>query len=178
MKLNKWLICCIAIFLLAAGCSPEKPKTLQIGDQAPDFTVRDLNDNRISLSDYAGHPVVLRFWSTDCDYCKIDTPIFNHYFNKYKQDGLKVVYINSTADEETVRAFVEALDIQFPVVIDKDAAIAANYKVRLVPQTIIIGPDQRILSAILGGVGEAELKKHVGPFLGNGKNSSASPKRN
>ena len=161
----KRLISGLMFFLLATGCAPEKPSTLKIGDKAPDFTVRDLENNVISLAGYEGDPVVLRFWSTDCDYCKVDTPIFNYYFNKYKQAGLKVIYINSTADEETVRDFVEALDVQFPVVIDKGAMIATSYKVRLVPQTIIISPDQTILAAILGGVGEAELKNVLGPYL-------------
>jgi hypothetical protein len=34
------------------------------------------------------------------------------------------------------------------------------------PQTIIIGPDHRILAAILGGVSEAELKSLLGGYLG------------
>ena len=159
------LLLCFSVLVWATGCAPEKTQTLKIGDKAPDFTVQDLENNTISLSDYTGYPVVLRFWSTDCEYCKVDTPIFNFYFNKYKKDGLKVVYINSIADEETVRNFVGALEIDFPVVIDKDAMIAKSYRVRIVPQTIIISPDQTILAAILGGVGEAQLKEFLGPYL-------------
>ena len=174
MKIFKWSLFCLLILALTAGCSSE-PKRLKIGDKAPGFTTRDLDKNVISLDDYKGSPVVLRFWSTDCQFCKVDTPIFNYYFNKYKKEGLKVVYINSTADEETVRNFVDALDVQFPVVLDKDAAIATSYQVRVVPQTIIIGPDQTILAAILGGVDEAELKKVLGPYLPQTARGEANP---
>ncbi len=165
MKLMKWSLYCLLVLLLTAGCTSDKAKKLKIGDKAPGFTAHDLENNVISLEDYKGNPVVLRFWSTDCEFCKVDTPIFNHYFNKYKNDGLKVLYINSTSDEETVRNFVETLEVEFPVILDKDASIAASYQVRVVPQTIIIGPDQIILAAILGGVGEAELKNILGPYL-------------
>lgn len=37
--------------------------TLQPGDQAPDFTVRDsTGEGEISLADFAGQPVVLSFY--------------------------------------------------------------------------------------------------------------------
>ena len=37
--------------------------TLRVGDQAPDFTVKDgTGKGEISLSDFAGKPVVLSFY--------------------------------------------------------------------------------------------------------------------
>ena len=32
------------------------------GEQAPDFTLRDINNQEVSLSDYRGKVVVLDFW--------------------------------------------------------------------------------------------------------------------
>lgn len=165
MRLLKKNIYPLLLLLLISGCSQEKSITLKIGDKAPLFSVQDIENNNVSMDNYAGNPVVLRFWSTDCKYCRADTPIFNEYFNKYKKDGLKVVYINNSADIATVRDFVEDLEIPFPVVLDADGKITASYNVKLVPQTIIISPEQKILAAILGGVSEAELKNLIGPYL-------------
>jgi peroxiredoxin len=120
----------------------------------------------VSLAGYQGQPVILRFWSTDCKFCRADTPIFNQYFEKYKEAGLRVVYVNRHSDEATVRQFVADLEIGFPVLIDKDGTISARYNIKVEPQTIIISPDHRILAAILGGVSEAELKSLLGGYLG------------
>ena len=64
-----------------------------------------------------------------------------------------------------VKAFTEDLEIVFPVALDRDGKMAADYQVRMVPQTVFISPDQKIITAILGGVGEAELDELVGKYL-------------
>lgn len=148
------------------GCSSDNSATtIKIGDHAPDFTATDLTGNIFTLSAAKGKPVVLRFWSTDCKYCRADTPIFNNYFNRYREHGLIVVYINRGADEAMVRGFVDDLDIPFPVIIDSDGAIARKYNIRLDPQTIVITPEQKIIAAILGGVGEEEFQALLGGYF-------------
>ena len=167
--LSALLLC--SLLLVHAACSggDSSAKKLAIGDQAPDFSGTDLNGQPVSLSEYQGKPVILRFWSTDCKFCRADTPIFNQYFEKYKEAGLRVVYINRRSEEATVRQFVADLEIGFPVLIDKDGTISKRYSIKVEPQTIIISPDHRILAAILGGVSEPELKSILGGFIG--KNS-------
>lgn len=156
----------LVLVLLGAGCGGSKPdKPLKLGDQAPPFTVKDLAGQTISLAAWQGKPVILRFWSTDCKYCRADTPIFNAYFDKYRERGLQVVYISRNPDEKTVRDFVADLDIRFPVVIDTKGELAALYHVKVDPQTIVIDPQQKIVAAILGGVSEAELQKLLGAYL-------------
>ncbi|MBU2538268.1 MAG: redoxin domain-containing protein [Proteobacteria bacterium] len=170
-KIIPVLLFCTVLCVLAA-CSGENQaaKKLQIGDPAPEFSGTDLSGQPVSLAGYQGKPVVLRFWSTDCKFCRADTPIFNQYFEKYKDAGLRVVYVNRHSDEATVHQFVDDLDIVFPVLIDKDGMISARYNIKLEPQTIIISPDHKILAAILGGVSEAELKNLLGEYLDKNTN--------
>jgi peroxiredoxin len=160
-----------ALFLVLAtlfmnGCGTEKQKKLSIGDKAPDFTVKSLDGEIIKLSEWLGKPVILRFWSTECKYCRADTPAFNHYFERYKDKGLRVVYVN-TEEESTaiVKEFVKDLEIPFPVVMEGGREMGLLYNVKIVPQTIIIDPEGVILTAILGAVGEAELQELVGRYL-------------
>lgn len=158
----------LTVILLTAcmGCSSDRSvKTLRIGDPAPDFIATDLDGNSFTLSAFKGKPVVLRFWSTDCKYCRADTPIFNAYFNRYKERGLVVAYINRGSDEAMVRGFVDDLDIPFPVIIDADGAVARKYNIRLDPQTIVISPEQTIMAAILGGVSEEEFQALLGGYF-------------
>jgi peroxiredoxin len=155
----------VSTFFLSA-CGGEGKKVLAVGDKAPDFSAVSLLGGNVQLSEWQGKPVVLRFWSTDCKYCRADTPIFNYYFDKYKKKGLRVVYVNTGQEStELVKAFVADLDIAFPVIKEGGQAIATQYNVKIVPQTIFISPDGVILTAILGGVGEAEFKEILGDYL-------------
>lgn len=160
-----FLLCTVLLVLTACSGGDQAAKKLKIGDPAPAFSGTDLSGQPVSLTGYQGQPVILRFWSTDCKFCRADTPIFNQYFEKYKEAGLRVVYINRNSDEATVRQFVADLEIGFPVLMDKDGTISKRYNIKVEPQTIIISPDHRILAAILGGVSEAELKNLLGGYL-------------
>ena len=158
------LVLVATLFLTA--CGGEGEKALAVGDMAPEFTAVGLQGEKIQLSEWKGSPVVLRFWSTDCKYCRADTPIFNYYFENYKEKGLRVVYVNTGEESMAlVKEFVADLDISFPVIKEGGQEIATQYNVKIVPQTIFISPDGIILTAILGGVGEAEFEEILGKYL-------------
>ena len=154
------------LFFFVAGCSSGDSSRLKIGDQAPGYTITDLHGEIISSAGWNGFPVILRFWDTECKYCRADTPIVNRFFDHYQKRGLKVLYVAmATETIKGVKAFTEDLEIVFPVALDRDGKMAADYQVRMVPQTVFISPDQKIITAILGGVGEAELDELVGKYL-------------
>lgn len=160
------LILLACILVSTAGCGQDKPERLKIGDRAPEFSITDLKGNQISSKEWRGHPIILRFWDTECKYCRADTPIINSYFDTYQQRGLKVLYV-ATGNEtvERVQTFINDLDITFSVALDADTRLATDYQVRIVPQTIFISPEQRIITAVLGGLGNAELDELLGGYL-------------
>ena len=156
----------LVLLIGAAGCSTEDSTRLKIGDRAPDYSVTDLHGDVVSSAGWKGFPVILRFWDTECKYCRADTPIVNRYFDQYQERGLRVLYIAmATETIDSVESFITDLEIVFPVALDRDGKLAADYQVRMVPQTIFISPDQKIITAILGGVGEAEIEELVGKYL-------------
>ncbi|MGA7276690.1 MAG: TlpA disulfide reductase family protein [Desulfocapsaceae bacterium] len=158
------LACCFVMAL--AGCNSPDSKRLKIGDNAPDFAITDLQGREYSLDAWQGFPVILRFWDTECKFCRADTPIFNRYFDQYQERGLKVLYVaTSNETRQRVERYITDLDIGFPVALDMDGRMAADYQVTIVPQTIFISPDQTIITAVLGGVSAAELEEIIGSFL-------------
>lgn len=158
----------IAIFfalVLLAACSGSGVKKLKVGDPVPVFSAEDIDGDLVSLSALKGNPVILRFWSTDCKYCRADTPVFNDYYNRYKDKGLRIYYINTSQSENEVRQFIADLAVVFPVILDSGGGIAKSYNVKIQPMTIIISPEQTMLAAILGGVSRAELDDLVAKYL-------------
>ena len=165
MRTIVYILLLLSVFV--ASCSTEEViKEIEIGDTAPNFALKDTDGKIVILSDFVNHPVVLRFFETDCRFCRADTPIINVYFEKYKDKGLQVFYVAAYHEtKEKVTDFMETLNVPFPVILDKDAKLADLYNVLLYPQTIIITPEQKIKAIIPGGVGEAELDEMVGPYL-------------
>lgn len=163
------IFCLLLPVLLAClllSCSQEKKQLLAIGDPAPGFTVTDLDGKEFTLSDYKGSPVIIRFFLTDCKFCRADTPVFNDYHARYGSRGLKIIYIDTLGvDKGALDASRKELDIAFPVASDEGGVISTSYTVKALPQTIILDPQHKIIAAILGGVSEAELHGLLSPFL-------------
>ncbi len=159
-------LCILALSLLANGCSDSSAKKLKLGDRAPDFSAVGLDGSQIRLADFKGGPIVLRFFLTDCPYCKADTPIFIDILNKYQERGLNMVYINTNAaNVSEVQTFVDDLAIPFPVIHDQAGAIATQYQIKTQPFALIISPEQKITGALLGGVSAEELEEMLAPFF-------------
>lgn len=162
---RRWLV--MLFCLILAGCSPqEAPKGLQLGDPAPDFAAKGLDDRVIVLSSLRGGPVILRFFESSCRFCQADTPAFKEFYHKYRDRGLQVIYVGSFYEKrENLQKFAADMQIDFPIVMDAEAKLADLYDIRAYPQTLFISPDQKILAAMLGGVGKAELQEILGKYL-------------
>lgn len=153
------------LLLALSACGPEKRDTLQFGGPAPVFETVALDGAPIRLTAMKGAPVILRFFVSNCKYCRADTKIFNDYYKKYGSAGLKIVYISSDSEVAGLTKFVEELGIVFPVVHDPKQRVAELYHVKVVPQTIILDPDHLVIGAILGGVSATELDDLLLKFL-------------
>ncbi len=156
----------LTVLCLLAACSRESAPPLKVGDPAPAFTATDMEGRTIASSQFAGHPAILRFFLIDCKFCKADTPVLNELYTRYHDAGLQVVYVETLGvPDDDIRRFVHDLDIRFPVVRDRGAAIAARYNVKSLPLTVVIDPQGKIIGAILGGISRAELTGLLAPWL-------------
>ena len=168
MKIARFIctLCTIAVALLLHSCSGGSTKPIRVGDALAPFTGTDLNGKTFSLASHKGKPVLVRFFLLNCPYCKADTPVFNMFYDKYRQKGLEIVYINNNgSNAEEVKGFVAELKIDFPVIFDPEGKIAQKYNVRVQPLTLVLSPEHKLLAALLGGVSEAELNELLSKFL-------------
>ena len=65
-KLSVQLFALVALFLLAGCPGGPPPASVVIGEQAPEFTLLNMEGENVSLSDFRGQVVVLNFWATWC----------------------------------------------------------------------------------------------------------------
>jgi len=156
----------VASVLLLNGCSGDNPKAIRTGDTLSPFSGTDLEGKTFSLTSHKGSPVIVRFFLLNCPYCKADTPIFNKFYDTYRQKGLKIVYINNNGTNSAeVQSFADELNITFPVIFDPEGKIAKQFNIRAQPLALILSPEHKLLAALLGGVSEAELAELLDQYF-------------
>ncbi|KAM3096292.1 peroxiredoxin [Phormidesmis sp. 146-35] len=103
--------------------------SLSVGATAPNFTVKDTQGNTVSLSDYAGKPVVLYFYpKDDTPGCTKEACSFRDNYTQYLTRGITVLGV-SMDDEASHQQFTQKFSLPFPLLADTNGAITKAYDV-------------------------------------------------
>jgi peroxiredoxin len=117
-----------------------------INRPSPDFTVRTIDGNEISLSGLRGKRVILDFWATWCPPCKKEIPHFVKIRSEINPDELVIIGISSEPGE-ILKEFVADNAINYPVA--SESNLPAPYdNIRSIPTTFFIdrnGVIQKVL---------------------------------
>ncbi len=122
-----------------------------VGQRAPDFTLVDLDGRAIRLSDLRGEPVLLNFWATWCPPCRAEMPELARVAGE-QQGNVRVVGVNLQGEPGEVRSFAAQAGVHFPILLDRDLAVAHNYLVRAIPTTYFLDRDGVIRDVQVGGM--------------------------
>ena len=124
--------------------------TAQVGQPAPDFTLRTLDGKRVSLASLRGRPVILNFWASWCNPCRHEFPQLRETLQKHRADKLAVVGISFEDIDSDARQFAKQQHATWPLAVDVNGAAAKAYDVRYVPTTYFITPDGVVADQVFG----------------------------
>lgn len=98
------------------------------GMQAPDFTLKNSNTgNQVSLSDFKGKPVIIFFWVGGCGYCDPEAEAMQDIYAEYKDAGAVVLAVDVWGDSDHARAYRDAHDLTYPMLIDPKGGVFKTY---------------------------------------------------
>jgi thiol-disulfide isomerase/thioredoxin len=138
-------VCLGLAFLLSQCAKEEKGPSL-----APDFSLKTLTGEEISLAKNKGKTLLIDFWATWCGPCRESIPHLVHLHKTYQGQGLEVVGLSmDKGDPKAVDHFVKSLDIPYPIAIAPEE-IARAYGVNGLPTTVLIDKEGMIREKILG----------------------------
>ena len=101
--------------------------SLQIGDRAPDFSLKDTQGNEVSLSALRGQRVILYFYPRDnTPGCTKEACGFRDVYSDYQAQNIAIFGI-STDDAKAHAKFTTKYQLPFPLLCDEDAAVAQAY---------------------------------------------------
>ncbi|MBP1932432.1 TlpA family protein disulfide reductase [Ammoniphilus resinae] len=156
----RWLVLLLTVLVLG-GCSVAAKDDAE-QQQAPAFTLKDLNGEEVSLQQYEGKLVLLSFWNSWCGPCKTEMPILQKLQTEYP-DQVAVIGVNLSFQDimKDVKAFVEDHQIEYKIALDKLGEVADSYQVRELPVLYLISPEGKILKRMVGAGTEEALRSEI-----------------
>jgi peroxiredoxin len=146
---------------LALAKKIEELQNARLNDEAPDFSLKNLNGEIVSLSSLRGKTVVLDFWATWCGPCLSSFPAMQKAQDAHQgQKDVVFLFIDtweSGANKEQQAAeLMKSKGYTFKVLMDNDSKVIDAYKVTGIPTKFVIGPDGRIKFKSVGYSGNTE----------------------
>ena len=159
-----WVFASLILFLFLYGCEQE----VEALQAAPDFTLRDLNGDNVSLKKYRGKIVLLDFWATWCPPCRLSIPELVELQKKYRGEGVVVLGISMDDPEmfpdKYILAFKEAFKMNYTI-LRADQKVAMDYfgtANMAIPTLFVINREGKLTDKIVGyapGAVENSLKR-------------------
>jgi peroxiredoxin len=150
----KKLMLAVAVLGLAACGEPAGSR------QAPDLVLQDLAGKTVSLASYRGKPVLVNFWATWCDTCRVEMPDLQALHQRLDGKGPVILGVSMDENLAAVPPFVKENKITFPILYS-DRKVSAAYAVRGLPAAYLIDPEGRIARRWIGAVDARAVENDI-----------------
>jgi peroxiredoxin len=136
---------------------------LDLGQKAPDFSAVGLDGKtqRLSMVTAASHATVVYFWATWCPPCIGEFQELETLSRKLKDQGVTLLSINFKETASTAKTFAEAAGASFPVLLDTDGKIAAQFLVWPLPAIFVLDAKGIVHHKIIGATNVTALETKI-----------------
>ena len=154
--------------LPSAGPDQTPVPMVAIGQPAPPLQVTLTDGSLLDTADYAGTPMWINFMATWCPQCIDELPLMQRYQTDYA-GAMSIFVVDVGEDRQTVKQFMNQLDIDLPVGVDEDGSVQAAWGAYALPVHVFIDADGIVQEVVYGGapleVWDAALIKIVPDFI-------------
>ncbi|HEY6943216.1 TlpA disulfide reductase family protein [Dokdonella sp.] len=142
-----------------------------VGRTRPALELPDPDGRPQSLARWDGKLVLLNFWASWCAPCVEEMPLLDRTQQRLAARGLQVVGI-AADDAGATRAFLREHPVSYPVLVDDPVSARADDASNrfgnardVLPYSVLIGRDGRILAQRYGNFSETSLEAWLQPHL-------------
>ena len=163
-RLTPYSTALAAALLLAACSSPERAgashlKTEATRKPAPNFSLKDADGRIVQLSDFRGKVVLLNFWATWCDPCRIEIPWFVEFERQHKGQGFAVLGVSMDEDGwQAIKPFVSEAGINYRILLGDDKVSELYGGIDSLPTSFVIDREGRIAAVHVGLVSKSRYE--------------------
>ena len=140
----------LLILIVATGMAQPQENGLKTGDEAPTFSLPNMNLEYVSLRDFSGaklrkpwknktkHVVVISFFATWCKPCMKEIPHLQNVRDSFEGQPVKFFLIDVGEDQKKVSSFLKNRDISIPVLLDRYQKTAEKYDALTLPRLFVV----------------------------------------
>ena len=108
------------------------------------FALLDAKGEMVEVKRFQGRVTLVNFWASWCPPCVEEIPSLNRLKQEMQGKAFQLISINYAESPQHIREFMRKVAVDFPVLVDPDGKLSAQWKVVAFPSTFVIGPDGRI----------------------------------
>ncbi|MBE3648003.1 TlpA family protein disulfide reductase [Paenibacillus polymyxa] len=140
----------------------EVMKRIKPGQQLPSMILKGLNGKSYDVGAPRNKAMIISFWASWCDPCRLEAPMMNELYSKYKH-AVDVYGINVTRYDrlEDVQKFSRSLALRFPILLDEQGAFFEQFGGAAFPTHVMIDHHGQVREIIIGMLSERELEGKI-----------------
>jgi cytochrome c biogenesis protein CcmG/thiol:disulfide interchange protein DsbE len=147
---------------------------------APDFKLNILSANgkTMKLSDLKGKAVLLNFWATWCEPCKVEMPWFVELQKEYGPQGLQIIGVSMDEEEEkTISDFAKKMGVNYPILMGTEKVAELYGGIEGLPTSFFIDRSGKVVAREAGLISEGRIVDLIKKSLGQSAEPKAEPKK-
>jgi len=128
-----------------------------------------LAQRRLALAQLHGIPVVLNFWASWCDPCRLEAPVLEQAWQRARAGGVLFLGLNMQDITDDAHGFTRDLGITYPSIRDRSNGVAQRWGVTGLPETFFISSAGRVVGHVIGAVSAQQLAGGIAAARGGGR---------
>jgi cytochrome c biogenesis protein CcmG/thiol:disulfide interchange protein DsbE len=130
--------------------------------EAPSVQMTAFDGSTIDLAALRGQGVVVNFWASWCEPCRIEAELLEAAWRAERDNGITFIGVNRQDTAESAHAFLNEFAVSYPNGADEDGIWSRSFGVRGLPTTFFIDPQGKIEAAVWGPLTSAgELARQL-----------------
>ncbi len=129
----------------------EAEAALDLGQEAPLFTLPDMEGNEVSLDAFRGKYVFVDFWAAWCRPCREENPVLKRAYEQFGGENFEIVSVSLDQTAEAWHTAVAEDGLNWTLLRDSAGTVAQTYAVQSIPNTWLLDKEGKIMQKQLRG---------------------------